>query len=145
MVERIGDNRIFFRQQGFEESTVGIKTSRIEDGIFGAEEIRDDALQLFVRILRTADETYRSHAVTACIHACLGGFDEFFVIGKAEVIVRTEVNHFLTAFYSNAGRLRGDDDPLVLIEACIANLIQRFLQVLLKLFVHIFFRNDVIT
>ena len=136
MVEGIGDDGILFGQQGFEETSVGIKTSRIEDGIFGAEEIRDNALQLFVRILRAADEAHRRHAVTARIHAGFGSLDEFFVIGEAEVVVRTEIDHFLSAFYGNAGRLRGDDDPLVLIEACIANLIQRFLQVLLKILIH---------
>ena len=92
-----------------------------------------------MRILRTADKTHRRHAVTACIHAGFGGFDEFFVIGEAEVVVRAEVNHFLSAFYGNAGRLRGDDHALVLIETCIANLIQRFLQVLLKILIHSFF------
>ena len=115
MVERVGDNRIFFGQQRFEESSVGIKTSGIEDGIFRAEEIGDDAFQLFVRVLRTADKTYRRHAIPARIHAGFGRLNEFFVIGKAEIIVRAEVNHLLSAFYGNAGRLRSDDHAFVLI------------------------------
>ena len=115
MVERIGDDCIFFRQQRLKETSVRIKTCGIKDRIFRAEEIGDHTFELFVRILRTADKTHGSHTVTACIHAGFGSLDEFFVIGEAEVVVRAEVNHFLPAFYGNAGRLRGNDHALVFI------------------------------
>ena len=115
VVECIGDDRILFGEQRFEQTSVGIKARSIEDGIFRAEEVGDDALELLVGILRTADETYRRHAVAASVHAVFGGLDQFGVVGKTEVVVGTEVDNLLSAFYGNAGRLRRDDHTLVLI------------------------------
>ena len=74
-----------------------------------------------MRVLSTADETYGSHAVAACVHAVFGRLDEFGVIGQTKVVVRTEVNHFLTAFDSDTGGLRRDDHAFVFIETCLAN------------------------
>ena len=145
MVERIRDDGILFRQQRLEKSTVRIKTSGIENRVFCSEEIGDDAFKFLVGVLRAADETHRSHTITARIHTGFRCLDKLFVISESEVVVRTEVDDFLSAFYSNAGRLRSNDHALVLIKSCFANLIQRFLQVLLKILIHSFFRNDVIT
>ena len=139
MVERIGDDGILFRQQRFKESTVGIKTSGIKDCVFRSEEIRDDAFKFLVGVLRTADETHRRHTVTARIHTGFRCLDKLFVISESEVVVRAEVDHFLSAFYGYAGRLRSNDHALVFIKSCFANLIQRFLQVGLKVLIHSFF------
>ena len=139
MVERIRDDRILFRQQRFEKSSVGIKTSGIKDRVFRSEEIGDDALEFLVGVLRTADKTHRRHTITARIHTGFSGLDKLFVISESEVVVRAEVDHFLSAFYGYAGGLRSNDHALVLIKSCFANLIQRFLQVLLKISVHSYF------
>ena len=136
VVQRIGDDGILFRQQRFEKTTVGVKTSGIEDGVFGAEEIGDDAFQLLVRVLRAADKPHRSHAVTAFVHAVFGGLNKFRVVRQTQVVVRAEVYHILTALYLNARRLRSDDYAFVLIESCILDFLQGRLQVFLKLFVH---------
>ena len=145
MVQRIGDDGIFFGQQRFKQTTIGIKTCGIKDGIFGAEEIGDNPFELFVGILRTTDETYGRHTVPACIHTRFGGFNQFLIIGEAEVVIRTEVDHFLSAFYGDAGRLRRDDHAFVLIESCILDLLQGRLQVFLKRSIHDYFRYIVIT
>ena len=115
MVEGIGDDCVLFGQQRFKETTVGIETSGIEDGILGAKEVRDDTLKLFVGVLGATDETDRCHAVSTCVHAGFGCLDELFVIGEAEVVVGAEVNHFLSAFDGDTGGLRRDDHALVLI------------------------------
>ena len=115
MVEGIRDDRILFGEQRFEQTAVGIEASGIEDGIFGSEEIRDDTLEFFVGVLCTTNETHRCHTVTTCIHAVLGCLDEFRVVRQAEVVVGTEVDHFLPALYGDSRRLRSDDHTLVLI------------------------------
>ena len=139
MVERIRDNRILFRQQWFKKSSVRIKTSGIKDRVFRSEEIGDDAFKFLVGVLRAADKTHRSHTITARIHTGFRRLDKLFVISESKVVVRTEVDDFLSAFYGYAGRLRSNDHALVLIKSCFANLIQRFLQVLLKILIHSFF------
>ena len=136
MVERIGDDRILFRQQRFKKSSVRIKTSGIKNRVFRSEEIGDDAFEFLVGVLRTADETHRSHTVTARIHTGFCCLDKLFVISESEVVVRAEVDHFLSAFYGYAGRLRSNDHALVLIKSCILDLLKSGLQMFLKILIH---------
>ena len=87
-------------------------------------------------VLRTADETYGGHAVSACVHAVLCRLDEFGVVGEAEVVIRAEIDHLLTTFDRDTGGLRGDDHAFVLIETCILDLLQSLLQMILKILIH---------
>ena len=102
MVERIGDDGILFREQRFEQTSVRIKASRIENSILGAEEVGYDTLELFVRILCAADETHRCHAVAACVHTVFGCLNQFGIVRQTEVVVRAEIDHFLPALYGDA-------------------------------------------
>ena len=68
-----------------------------------------------MRILRTADETHRRHAVATRIHAVLSGLDKLLVIRQTEVVVGAEVYHFLAASHCYSGRLRRDNHALILI------------------------------
>ena len=101
MVESIRDDRVLFRQQRFEQASVGVKASGIKDSVLCAEEIGDDTLKFFVSVLCTADETHRRHAVAPCIHAVLSCLNQLFVIRQTEVVVCAEIDHFLSALYGN--------------------------------------------
>mgnify|MGYP007007664211 CR=1 FL=1 len=50
--------RIFFSEQRFEQTAVGIETCSVQDRIFGFEIVGDSGFQLFVQILCPTDETY---------------------------------------------------------------------------------------
>ena len=93
------------------------KQSGIENRVFGTEIVGDRLLELLVHILATADETHGRHAVAACIHRLLRRFDQTRIVRKAEVVVRTEIQH-LTSADRDLGTLRGFDDAFVLVEPC---------------------------
>ena len=58
MVQCIGNDGIFLSQKRFEDSSVGIEASGIEDGVFSMEILADRLFQLLVDVLCSADETY---------------------------------------------------------------------------------------
>ena len=59
MVELVRHDGVIGTQKGAENSAVGIKTRRKQDGVIHAEKLSDLALQRTVLILSTADETHR--------------------------------------------------------------------------------------
>ena len=73
-----------------------------------------------MHILRTADKTHRRHAITTGIHSILCRLDEARMIGKAKIVVGTEVEHCLSA-HVDLGLLRTFDETFVLVEASFAD------------------------
>ena len=144
VVEGIGDDSVLVGEQRLEETAVGIETSRIEDGVLGAEEIGDGLFELLVGVLRTADETHRSHAVSARVHTVLSRLNEFAVISQAQIVIGAEVNHIFAALHLDGGGLRRDDDTFVFVKPCVLDVLQGSLQVLLKLGVHTLYIIDTI-
>ena len=67
------------------------KQERVQDRVFGTEEVRDAAFQLFVDLGGAADEAYGCHAEAPAIQRLLGRGDHGRVIGQAEVVVGAEV------------------------------------------------------
>ena len=75
MVEGIGQDRVILAQQRLEEPAVGVEAGDVQDRIVGAEEAADLLLELFVYILRAADEAYAAHAVAVGVERLAGGLD----------------------------------------------------------------------
>jgi len=136
VVERIGDDRILLGKQRLEHAAVGVEASGIENRILGTEIVGDRLLELLVHILATADETHGRHAVAACVHRLLRRFDQTRIVRKAEVVVRTEIQH-LTSADRDLGTLRGFDDAFVLVEPCRFDFGQLMLQMFFNFTVHI--------
>ena len=131
MVESIGDDGILVGQQGLENTTVGIETGGIQDGIFCAEELGNLLLQLLVEVLTAADEAYAGHAKATLVHTFLGSLDEFLVASQAQVVVSTEVKALLS-LDQNLCTLRALDDTFVLVQSGCLYLSQFLLQMFLK-------------
>ncbi len=117
MVERVGNDGVVLAQQRFEQAAVGIEAGRVEDGVFGAEELGDAAFQLLVQVLGAADEAYRGHAEAVAVQRVLGGLDDVRVVGQAQIVVGTEVQHAAAIGQGDLGRLRTGDDALGLEQA----------------------------
>ena len=49
------------------------KQERIEDGVLGAEELREGRLELLVQLLGAADEADAGHAVAPAVERLVGG------------------------------------------------------------------------
>lgn len=117
MVERVGNDRVVLAEQRLEQAAVGIEAGRVEDGVFGTEELGDGAFELLVQILGAADEAHRGHAEAVAIQRVLGGLDDVRVIGQAQIIVGAEIQHAAAIGQGDLGRLRAGDDALGLEQA----------------------------
>ena len=73
VVQRVGDDRVLFAQQRFEQAAVGVEAGGVEDGVLGAEEFGDLRFQLLVQVLRAADEAHRGHAEAVRVQRVLRG------------------------------------------------------------------------
>ena len=83
-------------------------------------------------VLRSADEAYGRHAVSAAFHNLLGGGNQPRVVGQSQVIVGTEVQH-LFAFYADGSLLCTLNQSLFLVESgffyfskCLAEMVFHF-------------------
>ena len=129
VVQLVGDDRILRAEQRLEQAAVRIKAGGIEDGVLHAQEIGNLLLEFLVHFLRAADEAYRSHAVTPFIEALLAGLDQVRVVGEAEVVVRTEIQHMLAGHIDISLLLRGDH-AFLLVQATVLQLLDVLLQLL---------------
>ena len=136
MVQGIGNDGVLSGQQRFEHAAVRIEAGGIEDGILRMEEVGNGFLQLFVQVLRAADEADRRHAVTPLVHGLLGGVDQALRVGEAEVVVRAEVQRDAAVFQSNLRALGRCNVALILVKAGFLDGGELVLQVFLEFSVH---------
>ena len=99
------------------------KQDDVEDGVFLAEEFGDGLFQLFVQLLRAADEAHAGKAIALLLEALMGRLNDLGMIGEAEVVVGAEVDYFVAA--DRDGRaLRRLDQPLALVETGLLELFE---------------------
>lgn len=119
----------------FEDAAVGVEAAGEQDGVLGAEELRDAFFQGQVQVLGAADEAHAGHAEAAGVHGVLGGGDDVRVVGEAQVVVGAEVQHVRAALAELArldvAGLRRVDVPLGLEQAGGADLVEFVLQLVL--------------
>ena len=139
MVERIGDDGVFLGEERFEHTAVGIEACGIENGVLGMEIVGDGGLQLFVDVLRAADESHRRHAEATLLHHVGSALYQTGMIGEAQIVVGTEVEHFL-AFHHDTCPLRTFNDTFLLVEACLTDLCQLLAEMLFHFTIHTFIR-----
>ena len=81
VVQRVGDDGVLFGEERLEHTAVGVKAGGVQNGVFRLEVIGNGGFQFFVNVLRSADETYGRHAVTAAFHYVSGGGYQAGMIG----------------------------------------------------------------
>ena len=91
MVERIGEDSVLLAQDRLEQTSIGVEAARIEDGVFGIEEMRYPRFQQLVFLLGATDETNRRQAVAVAVERLLGRADEVLTVGQAQIIVGAEI------------------------------------------------------
>ena len=135
MVEGIADDGVLFREERLEHTAVSVEASGIEDGVLRLEVVADGCLELFVDVLRAADEAHARHAEAPfCHHLCCSLY-EARMVAEAEIVVGAEVQDFL-ALYLNGCPLRAFNETLLFVESCFANLSERLAEMLFHLSVH---------
>ena len=118
MIQLIGDDRVLSAENGLKESRVGIKTGRVEDGVFHAQEVTHSALQRFVDALRAANKAYRCRTETPLVQAIARGLYDLGVVRQAEIVVRTHVDDIGATLEGDVVFLVRGDHPLGLPQPC---------------------------
>ena len=83
-----------FVEQCFERAAVGVEAGTVEDRILGAEKRAEGLFELYVKILRAADEADGGHAVAIFFQSVGGGLSDLRMIGEPEIIVGAEIEDF---------------------------------------------------
>ena len=136
MVKVVGDDGVFGVEDGLEEASVGVEAGAVEDGLFGAEEFADAALELGVDGLGSADEADAGEAVSPVLKRLRGGGDDGGVVGEPEIIVGAEVEDVRAVGEVNVRLLGAGDDAFALVEAGGFDFVEPVLEVLLGRGVH---------
>ena len=117
VVERIGNDSVFVGEQCTEQSAVGVKARCVENGVLGLEILADGGFQLFVNVLCSTDKTNGRHAEPAAVHHLLGRLNQARMVGKSQIVVGTEVQHFFP-FHHNGCVLRTLNDSFLFVKTC---------------------------
>ena len=112
VVQLIRNDRVLRPKQRLKQTAIGVEAGGIEDGVVGACELCDAALELLVDLLRAADEAHRRKAEAPAVIAGLRGLDEPRVVGQAKIVVGAHVDDVGFLRGVDAGALRGGDDAL---------------------------------
>ena len=117
MVKCIAYYGILLGEQRFEQSTVGIEASCIENGVLGVEIFADGILQLLVEVLGATDEANRRHAVAVAVHCPLGCINKALGVRQSQIVVGTEVKNLtIHAVYIYGSALGCSDNTFVLVK-----------------------------
>ena len=135
MVEGIADDGIILGEEGLEDSAVGIEACGIEDSVFSMEVLADGGFKLLVKILASADETYARHTIATAVHGVLGSLYKARIVGKAKIVVGTEVQHCFSA-YIDGGLLGAFNETFVFVKSGFADGRKLVLKMLLEFSVH---------
>jgi hypothetical protein len=93
MIERIRDDGVLLPEQRLEQPAVGLEARGIENDVLLLDIARDRLLEPAVQIRRAADEAHRRHAEAVAVQRLLGRGNEARIIGKAEIVVGTEIEN----------------------------------------------------
>src|SRR6185503_593203 len=121
VIQRVADHGVLLAEQRLEQTTVRVEARAVEDRVLRAEEPRDPILELFVDVLRAADEADRGHAVAPAIERGMRGGEDLRIVGQAQVVVRAEVDDLEIRSDRDLRALRRADDAFRLVETALAD------------------------
>ena len=136
VVELVGDDGVLGGEQGLEQAAVGIEARAVEDRVVGAEKAGEPAFQLEMDLGGAADEADRGHTEPPAVQRLLGGGDHRRMVGQAEVVVGTQVEHGGVTDADLRG-LRRADHGLGLVQAVGPELRQVVGELVLQSGVHV--------
>ena len=113
VVEGVRQEAVLLAEERREEPLVRVPARHVEDGVLGAEELRDRRLEVLVERLRPADEAHGAEAVAPRVKSLRRSLDDAWMVREAEVVVRREHEDFAPV-HAHA-RARGSlEDALLL-------------------------------
>ena len=121
MVELVGNDRVAFLEQAFEEPAVRVEARAVEDRVLGLEELGDRGLELLVDRLRAADEADGRAAEAVFVERLVRRLDDFGIVREAEIVVRAHVDDFAPVLKTDVRRLRAGDHAFFLVKTGFAD------------------------
>ena len=136
VIELVADDGAFGIEQGFKETSVGIETRGVEDGVVVPQEGGYLVLELLVDVLGSADEPHGGHTVAVFLQSPFGCFHQTGMVGEPQVIVGAEVD-YLAIFYLYLRPLGREYDPLILIKPGVADVLQLCFEAVFHFSIHL--------
>src|SRR5690606_30267026 len=126
MVELVRNNGVLFAKQRLKQPTVRVKAARVKYRVLGAQKFADLSLKLFVYRLRPADKSDRREPIAPIVQRFPSRFNYRRMVAQSQIIIGAHIKN-LAPTHINMRILRTLDDPLVLIEPRLADVIDRAL------------------
>ena len=117
VVELVADDGVGLAQQRFEQTAVGVKSGRVQDGVFGAQESGQTGFQGFVQVLCAANEAHRTQAITVGAQGFVRGLDHGGVAREPEVVVGAQVDDLAAIGRLDLSALVAGDDAFAFHQA----------------------------
>ena len=127
VVQGVADDGVLRPEHCLEQPRVGVEARGVQDRRLGAEPARDLILELFVDVLRTADEPYRGHPEPMRLQPLDDGLLDLLAVGQTQVVVGAH-DELVPRGRIDLRSLRGPDDLLLLVQAALPNGIEFVLQ-----------------
>ena len=141
VVQRVGNDRVVLVEQRLEHAAVGVECGRVQDGVFGTEELRERLFQFLVHGLGAADEAHRRQAVAVLGQRGFGRFLRLGIARQAQVVIRAHVDQGAAVFRLHLGALARGQHALGLEQALVAQgrqiVLQASIKGVLRLFAHV--------
>ena len=116
VVEFVGNNRVAFLEEAFEETAVRVEARAVEDRVFGFEEFGNRGFELLVNRLRAANEADGRATESVLVERFVRRLDDVRIVRKPEVVVRAHIDDFAPVFEANVRRLRAGDHAFFLVK-----------------------------
>ena len=76
VIQFVRNDGVLGAEQRFKQTAIGVEGRGIKNRVLGPEKFRERAFELFVDVLRAADETDTGHAEPVGIERLFGGGDQ---------------------------------------------------------------------
>ena len=130
MVEFVRDDGIFWTEQCFEQTAIGVETGTVENRVFGSQKLRYRPFQLLMNTLCAADKAHTGHAISPAIQSFMGRFDDLRMFCQAEIIVGAHVEDFTSTSNADVRVLWGINNAFTLESTRFSDLLQSLSELL---------------
>ena len=128
VIQLVGDDRVLLQGDRLEQAFIRIPARPVKNRVLGTEKPGDALFELAMNRLRAADEADGRQTIAVVALTFLSGFGDGGMVGQAEVVVRSQHDHFADAFDVHHRTLGRFHQQLALERASGGHLIELGLQ-----------------
>jgi len=93
VIQSIANDSILFVENRLKQAAVCVEAGWIENRVFGAQELANPLLELFVNRLRAADKAHGRHTVAIFVKCFVGSGNYLRVVREPEIVICAQVQN----------------------------------------------------